>query len=77
MTWKRFARCRGMDRELFFSEFRHDTNEAVRFCKECPVRTICLEMALRYGERGVWGGTTEVQRRNMRRYEFVGSSRCP
>ena len=36
-------------------------------CAGCPVREACLEFALANDERwGVWGGTSERQRRAMR-----------
>ena len=35
-------------------------------CTECPVRQACLEHALAHREReGVWGGTTERERRRI------------
>ena len=44
--------------------------EAKAVCLKCPVVAQCLESALRAGRvEGVWGGTTEVERRAMRRRE--------
>jgi WhiB family redox-sensing transcriptional regulator len=40
---------------------------AIAVCRTCPVIDECLAFALEHGEVGVWGGTTEVQRREMRR----------
>lgn len=40
---------------------------AVAVCRACPVREVCLEYALEHGELGVWGGTTERERREQRR----------
>lgn len=40
---------------------------AVGLCKTCPVRVRCLDFALRSGsEYGVWGATTEAQRRQIK-----------
>lgn len=36
-------------------------------CPRCPVMKDCLEWALVYRELGVWGGTTERQRRALER----------
>jgi hypothetical protein len=37
---------------------------AVKLCKMCPVKKLCLDYALAAGENyGVWGGTTAEERR--------------
>lgn len=38
---------------------------AKRVCAGCPVRLECLEWAIQRNEIGVWGGTTEDERRLM------------
>jgi len=39
---------------------------AQRICAECPVKAPCLEYALANRiDHGVWGGTSERQRRRM------------
>jgi WhiB family redox-sensing transcriptional regulator len=42
---------------------------ARQVCAGCPVRAECLELALSMPQRpaGIWGGTTERERRDMRR----------
>jgi WhiB family redox-sensing transcriptional regulator len=40
--------------------------EALALCEECPVRSECLEWALRHERHGVWAGTTERARARMR-----------
>lgn len=46
-------------------------NETVRraleVCERCPVIDDCLRFAVATNASGVWGGTTEKQRRNMKR----------
>lgn len=65
--WTRHAACRGVDPDLFFPERGQDTEPAKAVCRTCPVIDECLDHALRNGEkRGVWGGTSERQRRQMR-----------
>lgn len=37
-------------------------------CESCPVRVPCLRYALDHAEKhGVWGGTSETERRRIRR----------
>ena len=43
-------------------------SQAKQVCAGCPVRAPCLEWAPRSGqEAGVWGGTSEDERRALRR----------
>ena len=35
-------------------------------CTGCQVRGMCLDLALKYGEYGVWGGTSERERKAMK-----------
>lgn len=69
--WQNRAACRDHDPELF-----HDPTwqaAALTVCRgrgdqpPCPVRDACLAQALHMGDSGVYGGTTEAQRRRMRR----------
>lgn len=64
--WKLDAACRGEGLELFFPERRELVTGAVAICAACPVRPECLEHGLRYERHGVWGGTSERQRKAMR-----------
>lgn len=67
-AWMDYAECAGLDPDLFFPT-RDDISshyEAIRVCNQCPVRLQCLEYALDNNERkGVWGGTTGKQRRQI------------
>jgi WhiB family redox-sensing transcriptional regulator len=67
-TWRKLAACRGLDVEAFYpvTEDEADAAEAKAVCATCPVRQACLEHALAHREReGVWGGTTERERRRI------------
>ena len=66
-NWRAAARCRTTDAEgLFVTGARQ--REAREFCRTCPVRTECLAHALDQRiEFGVWGGTTERERRALLR----------
>lgn len=41
--------------------------EALRLCRACPNLEHCREYALHYEMYGIWGGTTERERREIRK----------
>lgn len=64
--WRRDAACAESDPELFFATDDEVVARAKRVCAACPVRTACLETALRQHEmHGVWGGMAETERRRL------------
>lgn len=67
--WVSLAACRDADPGLFFAEGNGDgTAVALRICAGCPVSDECLEWALAARAAfGVWGGTTEQDRRRLQR----------
>ena len=73
MDWRDHARCLDEDPDLFFpigstGPAVVQANRAKEVCRRCPVIHDCLEWALsNYQDAGVWGGTTEEERRIMRR----------
>lgn len=40
-------------------------DEAAEMCSHCPVRVQCLEWAIEHHEVGIWGGTTDEERRRL------------
>ena len=65
--WRAEAWCRGMDPEMFFPE-RGDRLDMLRaICAECPVIEPCRDWALHHESLGFWGGTTEAERKRIRR----------
>lgn len=57
---------------LFFSRSDDDQAEAKALCAGCEVRAACLERAMTFphafaDDCGVWGGTTPLERRLLRR----------
>lgn len=67
-SWRAQAACRGLDTEIFYPIPEDEEAEmaAKAICETCPVREACLEYALGSREReGVWGGTTERERRRI------------
>ena len=70
--WMESAVCASVDPELFqhswdVSRGVNHSRTAKKICHTCPVEVECLEHALKYFETGVWGGTTETERREIRR----------
>ncbi|MEU3096971.1 WhiB family transcriptional regulator [Streptomyces sp. NPDC006967] len=72
-NWRSGAACRTEDPELFFpigtsGPAPVQTEQAKAVCRGCPVREQCLEWALETGQSiGVWGGTSETERRALKR----------
>ena len=65
--------CANTDTEAFFPERAGGPSGVVkrakRICSTCPVLDECLDYAMNTQPHvyGIWGGTTESQRRNLRR----------
>lgn len=76
MDWRSKAACLEADPELFFPLTDQgpsvvQVGEALEFCHQCGVRESCLNWALDQEiGHGVWGGTTEHQRRTAKRLTF-------
>ena len=71
LAWQREAACRGLgvaeSRAIFFPAKGESIDQARAICERCPVTQQCLEFAMANGCIGVWGGTSERQRRQLRR----------
>lgn len=66
--WLAQAKCSGVDPDLFFPGRGVDTKTPKAICAGCPVRAECLDHAMSRNEKhGIWGGTSERERRRMRR----------
>jgi len=67
-AWMDHAVCRGEASQLFFPRNEGVSEEALSFCRRCPVRRECLDHAMSHpGLRGCWGGTSERERIRLRR----------
>jgi len=72
--WMAQGRCRDMDPAVFFPSDGIGVQNAQRICSECPVKVPCLEYALvNHVDHGVWGGTSERERRRILRRRRVSS----
>lgn len=66
--------CQGRDYLFFPAAGVHgmskaaeqDVADAKALCEFCPVRIPCLDHAMTYEEAGIWGGTTQAERRQLR-----------
>jgi WhiB family redox-sensing transcriptional regulator len=70
--WVEKARCRGrVDPEFFYPVGRGvgawQAGALRLICADCQVRAHCLEWAIEHREWGIWAGTTEECRQNLRR----------
>jgi WhiB family transcriptional regulator, redox-sensing transcriptional regulator len=68
VEWQSNARCAEVDPEIFFPERGGSSKKAREVCDQCEVRSQCLEYALNNKEQfGIWGGTSERERRRLRK----------
>lgn len=71
--WRHEAICRESDPGLFFpagstGQALEEIAAAKAVCQVCPVREQCLQFALQTNqESGIWGGTSEDERRRLRK----------
>lgn len=70
--WTDLANCIGVPASTMFPPAgragQRVTIEAKAVCEACMVREACLEYALEHNEKhGIWGGTSEGERRQIRR----------
>lgn len=68
--WVAQAACRDADPKLFDAVSAFEAQAALQICKGCPVKGTCLQEALDedVNPDGVWGGTTQLERRKLRRH---------
>jgi WhiB family redox-sensing transcriptional regulator len=70
-SWRSNARCALPEytSDTFFAKRGHNdtTIQAKQICAGCPVVEPCLDFAMRTNAEGVWGGTTETERRQLRK----------
>jgi WhiB family transcriptional regulator, redox-sensing transcriptional regulator len=66
--WWELAACQAEDPDLFFpisakGRSEADVTRARAVCRQCQVRTKCLDYALATRQpHGIWGGLTEMER---------------
>ena len=71
--WRDHAACRDTNPDLFFpvgttGPAIEQIEQAKAVCRTCPSQAPCLEFALATNQdSGVWGGTSEEERRKLRK----------
>lgn len=71
--WRDLASCRDTNPDLFFpvgttGPAIEQIEQAKAVCRQCEVQSACLEFALVTNQdSGVWGGTSEEERRKLRK----------
>jgi WhiB family transcriptional regulator, redox-sensing transcriptional regulator len=76
-SWRVDSLCRDTDPDLFFpvgttGQALVQIARAKEVCEECPVSLNCLDFALETNQdSGIWGGTSEEERRVIRRAEVA------
>jgi WhiB family redox-sensing transcriptional regulator len=78
--WWKGAACQSADPDLFFPVSEKgragaDVARARRVCMSCPVQAPCLDYALSTYPDGIWGGTTEDERKRLRRRRVMAARR--
>ena len=48
-----------------------DIAKAIAECASCPILDDCKEWAVVHGESGIWGGTTESDRKSIRHHRRI------
>ena len=80
--WREHAACAAVESDLFFpvgvtGPAVGQIAAAKAVCETCAVRMTCLEFAIATNqEYGVWGGTSEEERRVLRRAWRAAQRRC-
>ena len=78
--WRDVALCRDTDPDLFFpvgttGPAIEQIAQAKVVCRSCEAQSACLEFALATNQdSGVWGGTSEEERRLLRK-QYVARQR--
>jgi WhiB family redox-sensing transcriptional regulator len=79
--WRTHAACKGLtgpNYEWFpprgrRSNVENSTQRLLDICHKCPVELECRDFAIKFGEPGIWGGTSSRQRRAIKKQRAKGN----
>jgi WhiB family redox-sensing transcriptional regulator len=80
--WRGVSACRDTDPDLFFpvgttGPAIEQIENAKAVCSDCEAKQPCLEFALSTNQdSGIWGGTSEEERRKLRRQWLAARRRA-
>ena len=80
--WRTRSACLNADPDLFFpisatAAAAPQVAWAKAICAGCPVRSACLGFAMAHRDlQGIWGGTTDEERRKTRRSKARSAARA-
>ena len=80
--WRDLSACRDTDPDLFFpvgttGPAIEQIESAKAVCDECEAKAPCLDFALTTNQdSGIWGGTSEEERRKLRRQWLTARRRA-
>ncbi len=81
-AWRATSACRDTDPDLFFpigttGPAIEQIEAAKAVCETCDVKDMCLDFALTTNQdSGIWGGTSEEERRKIRRQWLAARRRA-
>ena len=76
--WMNDGKCADLPPATFFPSDGVGVEAAKKICATCAVKETCLEFALDQRiDHGVWGGTSERQRRRILRARRLESAEQP
>lgn len=59
--------CAQADPEMWFADDVETQNKAIAICQHCPLQSDCLQYATEHMVQGIWGGTRETTRHQLRK----------
>lgn len=75
-NWRQLAACADENPELFFPTatggkwshaYQEQVDTAKSVCHRCPVSDLCFMFAMENHAEGVWGETTDDERKDIRK----------